>query len=343
MMRRILPIGFITLALVVSSWGMHGSPALANPSQSDTKKKLEDVKNEAKETKASLKEVEAKLEQHKKDVSKVDEKLSAYLQQIDALNKNLAANEKEKKAVEQKLRKKLQRLYLQGENEYLAHMLAAESFADFLNRFQLIRIIVNQDMNDFHHYNDLKKKYEEDKAKVVKAKEEQEKLLKESKQRVEKMLKEMSKYKAELKELEKQEQKLMGEFSFVGGGVLGYPSSRGMTFWNYGQNRGSHIHAGVDIPRPIGTPIYAAEGGVVKSVRYDAGGYGWYIIVRHNNGLETLYAHMYSYQVKVSTGQRVARGQVIGAVGNAGRSSGPHLHFEVHKNGQAVNPKPYIS
>ncbi|MFC7441594.1 murein hydrolase activator EnvC family protein [Laceyella putida] len=340
-MRRLLPISLMILALLVSSWGVHRNEAVAATSQ--TKQKLDEVKNEKKQTKEDLKAVEAKLEQHKKDLAQVDEKLSAYIQEVNRLNNELAANEKELKAVEQKLKKKLQRLYLQGENEYLAQILAADTFSDFLNRFQLIRIIVKQDVNDFKRYDEIKQKFEDDKAKIIKAKEEQEKLLKESKQRVDAMNKEMAKYKEELKQLEKEEEKLMGQFGFAGGGVLGYPSTPGKTYWNYGQNRGSHIHAGVDIPRPIGTPIYASEDGVVKSVRYDAGGYAWYIIVRHDNGLETLYAHMYSYQVKVSTGQRVSRGQVIGAVGNAGRSSGPHLHYEVHKNGQPVNPKPYIS
>lgn len=339
-MKRLLTVCLMILALLVSSWGVHQNVAVAANS---TEKKLQEVKTEKKETKEDLKAVEAKLKQHKADLAKVDQKLSSYIEEVDRLNKQLADNEKELKAVEAKLKKKVQRLYLQGENEYLAQMLTAESFSDFLNRFQLIRIIVQQDVNDFRHYDEIKEKIEKAKADVVKAKAEQERLLKESKQRVDEMNKDLEKYKAQLKKLEQEEQKMMGQSSIVGGGVLGYPSTPGLTFWNFGQNRGTHIHAGVDIPRPLDTPIYAAGSGVVKSVKYDAGGYAWYIIISHGNGLETLYAHMYSYQVNVSTGQRVSRGQVIGRVGNAGRSSGPHLHFEVHKNGKAVNPKPYIS
>lgn len=344
MVKKILSVSIMSLGLLVLSCEIGNYKALAETSQSEAKEKLNDVKNETKQKKEQLKKVEAELEQHKKDLSQVDEKLATYIEQIDKLNKNIAHNEKELNVVEQKVRKKLQRLYLQGENAYLAKLLAADSFSDFLNRFQLIRIIVKQDFNDLKHFNEIKQNLENDKKKIEIAKAEQEKLLKESKQRVDKMNKEMAKYKVELKELEKEQEKLMGQaFGFAGGGVLAYPTTPGKTYWNYGQNRGDHIHAGVDIPRPVGTPIYAAEDGVVESIRYDGDGYGWYFIIRHSNGLKTLYPHMWSYQVKVSVGQRVSRGQVVGAVGNAGRSTGPHLHFEVHKYGRAVNPKPYIS
>ena len=70
------------------------------------------------------------------------------------------------------------------------------------------------------------------------------------------------------------------------------------------------------------------------------GGFGNHIVITHPNGIDTLYAHLSS--IHVSEGQRVSRGQVIGAVGNTGRSTGPHLHFEVRKNGQRVNPTPYL-
>ena len=95
------------------------------------------------------------------------------------------------------------------------------------------------------------------------------------------------------------------------------------------KSQGIHGYNGVDIAAPTGTSIYAsAEGTVIVSKKsgYN-GGYGLYVVVSHPNGTQTLYAHM--SRNDVSVGQRVTQGQVIGAVGNTGRSTGPHIHFEV--------------
>lgn len=104
-----------------------------------------------------------------------------------------------------------------------------------------------------------------------------------------------------------------------------------------GDGRG---HKGMDIAAPAGTPIYAAEGGTVIYSGRDGSGYGNYIIIRHENGLKTLYAHCKALYVK--KGDSVAAGESIAAVGNTGRSTGNHLHFEVRKNGEFLNPSNYI-
>jgi murein DD-endopeptidase MepM/ murein hydrolase activator NlpD len=111
----------------------------------------------------------------------------------------------------------------------------------------------------------------------------------------------------------------------------------------YGEDRGDHAHAGVDFSMPVGTPIKSADGGTVVDacIGCDPNGYGALIIVRHTNGLETWYAHVNTINVKI--GDKVSKGQVIGTVGNRGRSSGPHLHFEVRQNGRPVNPMPYLN
>nr|WP_302104364.1 peptidoglycan DD-metalloendopeptidase family protein [Polycladomyces sp. WAk] len=101
------------------------------------------------------------------------------------------------------------------------------------------------------------------------------------------------------------------------------------------------LHAGIDIADRLGSPIHAAADGVVMESR-PASGYGWIVVIYHGNNLATLYAHVYPQDVRVSVGQHVSRGQVIAAVGNNGVSTGPHLHFEVHKNGEPVDPLPYF-
>ena len=99
-------------------------------------------------------------------------------------------------------------------------------------------------------------------------------------------------------------------------------------------------HSGLDIGNKTGQPTYSSEAGRITKAGWSRGGYGYYIIIDHSGGLETLYAHLSKIYVKV--GQNVARGQVIGAVGSTGRSTGPHLHFEVRVNNRRVNPLNYI-
>lgn len=96
------------------------------------------------------------------------------------------------------------------------------------------------------------------------------------------------------------------------------------------------MHAGMDFTAPIGTDIYCSGDGVVKEVDYSQRGYGNHVIIDHGYGYETIYAHM--SQMNVRKGQVVKRGDVLGQVGNSGTSTGPHLHYEVLKNGIKINP-----
>ena len=98
-------------------------------------------------------------------------------------------------------------------------------------------------------------------------------------------------------------------------------------------------HEGIDIAAPYGTPIMASGDGLVTFASYRSG-YGNMIVVDHGNGISTVYAHCST--MFVGEGNRVGRGMVIAAVGNTGRSTGPHLHYEVRMDGQAVNPMNYI-
>ncbi|RZJ73527.1 peptidoglycan DD-metalloendopeptidase family protein [Flavobacterium sp.] len=96
------------------------------------------------------------------------------------------------------------------------------------------------------------------------------------------------------------------------------------------------FHAGMDFSSKSGTPIYSTGDGVVERADNTASGYGNHIVIRHGYGYETLYGHLSKYNVRA--GKRVKRGDLIGFVGSTGRSEAPHLHYEVHKNGEVVNP-----
>lgn len=102
---------------------------------------------------------------------------------------------------------------------------------------------------------------------------------------------------------------------------------------------GRRNHKGVDLAQPNGTPVYATADGVVsKAERFSS--YGNYIQIEHGGELQTRYAHLSGYAV--AAGDQVHKGQLIGYVGSTGRSTGPHLHYEVRVAGEAVDPTPYM-
>ncbi len=109
-----------------------------------------------------------------------------------------------------------------------------------------------------------------------------------------------------------------------------------------GNNEGDGLlgyHAGLDLTNKEGTPIQATAGGKVVSAGYQPK-YGWTVVIRHTAELETLYAHL--SRMDVVEGQSVVRGDIIGAMGRSGNATGVHLHYEVRRNGQPVNPTPYL-
>ena len=103
------------------------------------------------------------------------------------------------------------------------------------------------------------------------------------------------------------------------------------------------FHYGLDLSgaNAMGQPIYAADGGTVVFAGYDDSGYGNYVVIDHGNGFESIYGH--ASKLLISQGAKVAQGQLIALVGSTGHSTGPHCHFEVHKNGEKINPTNLIS
>ena len=117
----------------------------------------------------------------------------------------------------------------------------------------------------------------------------------------------------------------------------------------FGVDRPGHMHQGIDLLAPKGTPILAPRGGTVTKVAYQAGGAGWYVVLSGaGEKLDYVFMHMIKGSVLVSQGQAITIGQQIGNLGSTGASSGPHLHFEIWNGpwaaqGQPVDPRPYLN
>ena len=113
------------------------------------------------------------------------------------------------------------------------------------------------------------------------------------------------------------------------------------TFWFEPPYGGfAHFHTGIDLVEPFGSPVFAADDGVVALVGSSSSGYGNYVVIAHSGGLDTLYGHLSTSLVKA--GQAVTQGTPVGLEGSSGNSTGPHLHFELRINQTPINPAPYL-
>lgn len=125
----------------------------------------------------------------------------------------------------------------------------------------------------------------------------------------------------------------------IGTGTFAWPAVGGYVSSNMGHRWGRY-HYGIDIARPSNYTIKASDNGIVKTAgRHST--YGNYVVINHNNGYESLYAHL--SRIDVTVGQVVEQGSSLGQMGSTGRSTGTHLHFEIHKNGTEVNPLSYLN
>ena len=134
-----------------------------------------------------------------------------------------------------------------------------------------------------------------------------------------------------------------------GAGAIAIPSVQPVQRLSFTSNFGirsdpfrgtAAMHAGVDIPGPTGTPIYATADGIISHAGRQ-GGYGNLVEINHGKGIATRYGHL--SKILVGDNARVTRGQMIGLMGSTGRSTGPHLHYEVRMDGHAVNPLPFLT
>lgn len=330
--------------------------------------KLSSVKKQEKSIMGQVQKLE-------KDMQKTESDLEYISGRVDFLQSSLAVTQDEIGILEAELEKqneilnqRLVFIYEEGDISYLEVLLGAEDMQDFLIRYDLLNRILQQDRGLIaavqakkEALSSKKSTLENQKAELEEnqqSKKEKQKHLDEQidekKEILSDVQKEKKAYQKALEELEASSRQLEtmiqqmqsgGEPDKAGTGTFSWPVPGYKTITSdYGMRyhpilKVNKLHTGIDIGVPSGVNILAADSGTVIYSGW-MGGYGQVVVIDHGSGLSTLYAHQST--ILASKGAAVNKGQVIGKVGSTGWSTGPHLHFEVRKNGTPVNPHSYI-
>jgi len=317
---------------------------------------------------------------------------TADLKQVQAdrirLDQDITKTEAELKAAQERLQsrekvfyKRVRDIYINGRLSYLDVVVGSKDFSDFANRMEMLKRILQADMElintiktEREEIASKKAKLEADRAKVLeleKVAQEKQTIINQKKAErqavleramndrdtAERAYNELMASSASITAMLQQraaERAAAAAAASQGGGgatttwvqgtgQLAAPVNAPITSdfgWRihpiYGTSR---LHAGTDFGVDEGTPVHAADGGVVVEAGWISG-YGYTVIIDHGNGMSTLYAH--NSDVAVSPGQTVSKGQVVSYSGNTGGSTGPHLHFEVRINGEPTDPMGYL-
>ena len=337
----------------------------------ETKQKKEANMAVKEEIDREVSELQKKIDVLVADIDESNKKIEKKTEELEIAQENC---DKQYDAYCQRAELLLER----GSVSYLEILIKADSFSDFLTRLTLIQEITEYDNNRLKELKayvaeveELKKELEKENEKLVLLKEDEDSKMSvlsqkqaESQAIIDKLSGDIDSFESALAAQERAEAAARAEIARLTsastkpksssssssspastGGAMAWPSSSTRISSPYGTRvhpiTGKiKTHAGLDIDAAHGTNVYAAQSGTVIVAGWNSGGYGNYVVIDHGGGLSTLYAHCSS--LTVSTGQSVSKGQVIAKCGSTGLSTGPHVHFEVLRNGSHTDPMAYL-
>jgi murein DD-endopeptidase MepM/ murein hydrolase activator NlpD len=333
----------------------------------ESKKELKKTKKEEQAVLGRLAIINKELRRTKTNLYLAQKKIRVNEDQIGTLTAELRESLRDLKNKEWQLRDRLREVYKSSGINYIQLLFTSASMSDFLNRIYFFGKIITFDAvlvegvrTDVRKAQQkraiLRSKTREIRglARVITDKKNEISVKADEKTKIYKSLKSRRKeYEAQIAELEKSSKDLevlilkkiaaRKGSKVYGSGVLAWPL-RGRMTSRFGYRRhpiwgGRHFHTGIDMAGKFGTAVKAADSGeVIFAGWWD--GYGKAIVIDHGRKTTTVYAHLSRIYKRV--GAVVAKGQVVGLTGNTGYSTGPHLHFEVRKNGKPVNPMKFL-
>ena len=332
------------------------------------------VQGEMSETLQKVIELQDNQDQYQGRYNELQSQIVSLTNQINETKQKLADIQERYDKKEKVLKKKVVALYESGETSYLELILSSKNIVEFLSNYFLVSELIEYDNNLLDEMNDTRNQIE----KTKKEQEEQENVLREAREEIIKtqilientntiqknyvlklsskereIQKQIEEYKKEQLEIENKISAALnwaGTFSiqFTNGYMI-WPVAMDGTYITSGYGIRRHPiqgvykkHAGIDISASgiYGAPVVAAADGIVIFAGV-MGGYGNCVMVSHGNGLASLYGH--GSEIIAVLGQTVRQGEIIMKVGSTGNSTGPHLHFEVRKDGVATDPIPYLN
>ncbi|KPU26984.1 peptidase M23 [Caloranaerobacter sp. TR13] len=333
---------------------------------------LDKLREELKQNKSKYSKVAREIKRLDQQIDKADKELQEVEKQLEEINKDIEVTKNELKQAENNIKAKkdilnsrLRVIYKNGTVGYLEVLLESKNISDFIARLDMVKRIIDYDVNILKYMKEqreiistkketlenqlnmvqnIKKKMEDKKNQLLVATRAKESMMKELK----KNIKELEKQEDELvklsKKLEAEIRKKQIAAKYAGGKML-WPAPgyyRITSYFGYRMHpilKKKKLHTGLDIAVPLGGKVVAANDGVVQYAGW-LGGYGKAVWIDHGGGISTLYAH--NSRLLVKKGQKVKKGQVISRAGSTGYSTGPHLHFEVRRNGKVINPLPWV-
>lgn len=334
-----------------------------------TQQNLVDTTREIESLERQLTQIQRELDTTQRELARLEQEVSEAEIRVDDAREVLRQTEEELDYRTTLMNMRVRAMHERGPVRYIEVLLTARSFYEFMSRLELMRQIVRADVELFHYVYELRERAEAQRDlleieldylaqlrdQTARKKEQLNAQIASRESTLTQVERRRAEYERRLAELERDServtemlQKIQAEIEAYrrqGELVFLWPlNPRGWVSSPFGMRyhpilRQHRLHTGIDIAAPTGTSIIAAEEGRVVYSGW-LGGYGLTVIIDHGGRVSTLYAH--ASQLLVSAGQIVSRGQLIARVGSTGLSTGPHLHFEVRRNGEPVDPRPLL-